>query len=53
MTKKDSGAKLSLLLSMTIFGTIGIFRQWIPLPSGTIALVRGAVGTCDLPEKRS
>ena len=45
MTKKDSGAKLSLLLSMTIFGTIGIFRQWIPLPSGTIALVRGAVGT--------
>ena len=33
-----------LILAMAIFGTIGIFRKFIPLPSATIALTRGAVG---------
>lgn len=38
-------AKLGLLTSMFIFGTIGIFRRYIPLPSGMVACVRGLVGT--------
>jgi len=33
-----------MLLSMVIFGTIGLFVRHIPLPSASIALVRGAVG---------
>lgn len=34
-----------LISSMLIFGTIGIFRRWIPLPSALLACFRGAVGT--------
>ncbi|MBQ8340777.1 MAG: DMT family transporter [Clostridia bacterium] len=34
----------ALVLSMVIFGTVGIFRRYIPLPSGWIALARGTVG---------
>ncbi|MBR6542053.1 MAG: DMT family transporter [Anaerotignum sp.] len=37
-------AKLELIASMFIFGTIGIFVRYIPLPSTIIALVRGFVG---------
>ena len=37
-------AKLELIASMFIFGTIGIFVRHIPLPSSMIALVRGFVG---------
>ncbi len=37
-------SKLSLILSMFIFGTIGIFRRYIPLPSSLLALARGAIG---------
>lgn len=32
------------LTAMVIFGTIGIFRRYIPLPSGMIALCRGIIG---------
>ncbi len=38
-------AKLNIVLSMLIFGTIGIFVRHVPLPSSVIALVRGVVGT--------
>lgn len=38
-------SKLSLIGAMVIFGTIGIVRRYIGLPSGLIALVRAAVGT--------
>lgn len=38
------GALLALILAMSIFGTIGIFRQWIPLPSATVALARSVIG---------
>ena len=38
-------AKLSLLSAMLIFGTIGIFVRYIPLPSSVIALGRGIIGT--------
>lgn len=37
-------AKLELIASMFIFGTIGIFVRHIPLPFSMIALVRGFVG---------
>lgn len=38
------GALLSFSLSMLIFGSIGVFRRYIGLPSGLIAAVRGFVG---------
>lgn len=43
-TKKNS-ARLSFIFSMCIFGTIGIFVRFIPLPSSVIALSRGITGT--------
>lgn len=36
--------QLALMAAMTIFGTIGIFRRYIPLPSGAVALARSAIG---------
>ena len=38
-------ARLSIIIAMLIFGTIGIFVRHVPLPSSVIALVRGVVGT--------
>lgn len=38
-------AKLLLSVSMLIFGTIGVFRRYIPLSSEFIALIRGLIGT--------
>ncbi len=37
-------ALVSLLGSMVIFGTIGIFRRFIPFPSSLIAFSRGLIG---------
>jgi len=37
-------ATLKLTLSMFIFGTIGIFRRYIPLPSSMVAMTRGIMG---------
>lgn len=37
-------AKVQLMASMTIFGTIGIFVRYISLPSSVLALVRGFIG---------
>ncbi|MBE6556208.1 MAG: DMT family transporter [Ruminococcaceae bacterium] len=42
------GAYFSLVSAMTVFGTIGLFRRLIPLPSGAVALVRGMIGTLTL-----
>ena len=36
--------KLKILTSMAIFGTIGIFVRFIPLPSAVIAFCRGVLG---------
>ena len=36
--------QLAIIVAMTVFGTIGIFRRYIPLSSGAVALVRSAVG---------
>ena len=33
-----------ITLSMFIFGTIGLFRRWIDLPSSLVAMARGAIG---------
>lgn len=41
----EGAARLRLALSMLLFGTVGIFRRGIALPSTVIALVRAAVGT--------
>ena len=38
-------SKIKLISSMLIFGTIGIFVKYIPLPSSVIALARGVIGT--------
>lgn len=38
-------ARLSIIISMLIFGTIGLFVRHVSLPSSVIALVRGVVGT--------
>lgn len=42
---QDGKTKLSLLSAMLIFGTIGLFVRYIPLPSSLIALSRGCIGT--------
>ena len=42
---KENAKPLRMLVaSMVIFGTVGIFRRWIPLPSATVAAARGLVG---------
>lgn len=38
-------AMLQMILSMVIFGTVGIFRTYIPLPSSFIAMLRGLIGS--------
>lgn len=35
---------LKNVLAMFIFGTIGIFRRYLPLPSSFVAMMRGAIG---------
>ncbi len=41
-------AKLKLILSMIVFGSIGIFVRNISLPSEVIAMVRGIIGSAVL-----
>ncbi len=43
--KKQYAALSRLLGAMCIFGTIGIFVRYIPLPSSIIALSRGIIGS--------
>lgn len=43
--KVKNKSKLTMAFAMTIFGTIGIFRRYIPLSSGAVSLVRGLIGT--------
>ncbi|MBQ6432319.1 MAG: DMT family transporter [Oscillospiraceae bacterium] len=37
-----------LIAAMTLYGTIGVFRHYIPLPSGLIACARGLIGALSL-----
>ncbi len=41
-------ARLSLIASMCIFGTIGVLRRFLPVPSGFLAMTRGLVGSAAL-----
>ncbi len=45
MKKSYIHSLIKLLISMTIFGTIGLFVRYISLPSSVIALVRGVIGS--------
>ena len=40
---KEIKAKISIILAMSIFGTIGIFIRNIPFSSAMIAAVRGLI----------
>lgn len=40
-----SASKLKIILAMFIWGSIGIFVKFIPLPSSAIALARGIIGS--------
>ena len=42
--QENRSARLQMITAMTIFGTIGIFVHYIPLPSSVIALARGTIG---------
>lgn len=48
MKNEKASAMAKLVSSMVIFGTIGIFRRYIPLSSGVIAMARGFVGAAVL-----
>ena len=48
MTDKNLKSYLMLITSMLIFGTIGIFRRFIPLSSGMLAFSRGLLGSAFL-----
>ena len=41
---QKTGSKIRIIISMVIFGTIGVFRHYTPLPSSLIAMVRGLIG---------
>lgn len=45
---ESAKSKMMFLLAMFIFGSIGIFRRYIPLPSGMIAMCRGFIGVAFL-----
>lgn len=42
--KENNTSKLNMMLAMFIFGTIGLFVKYIPLPSSLIAMLRGFAG---------
>ena len=41
---KKLSPRAKIVLSMLIFGTIGLFRRWIPFPSSVVALARSVIG---------
>ncbi len=44
MRRNERGPLLMLISSMLIFGTIGVFRRYIPFSSAFLAMVRGLLG---------
>ena len=44
MKHEVTRARLSLIASMCIFGTIGLVRRYLPVPSGFLAMARGLLG---------
>ncbi|MDD6036021.1 MAG: DMT family transporter [Lachnospiraceae bacterium] len=45
MGQKKKSAIIQLSLAMLIFGSIGVFRKFIPLSSSWLACTRGVIGT--------
>lgn len=45
MKEESNKARLQFLLTMMIFGTLGIFVRYVELPSTVIAEARGLIGT--------
>lgn len=41
---RERGAKMAAAGAMAIFGTIGLFRRWIDLPSGALSFARAVIG---------
>ncbi len=48
MEHQNKKAMLGVIGAMLIFGTIGIFREYTPLPSGLLAMARGLIGAAFL-----
>ncbi len=40
----NGSAKFNVILAMFIYGTIGIFVRYIPMPSAVISMLRGLIG---------
>lgn len=45
MNNKSAKSYIMIIVSMLMFGTIGIFRRYIPLSSGLLAFLRGILGS--------
>ena len=43
MEKKNKNARVMMIVSMTVFGTLGLFVRNIPLSSGELALYRAVL----------
>ena len=43
MTERKK-ATLKMIFAMSVFGTLGVFVRYIPLPSGSLAFLRGVIG---------
>ncbi len=44
MKTETSASRRALICAMLIFGTIGVFRKYIPISSGMLAMLRGFIG---------
>ena len=42
---EEQRAKITLIMVMAVFGTIGVFVNYIKLPTSVIAVVRGIIGS--------
>ena len=45
MRPSEKSSRFVMILSMVIFGTIGILRRYIPYSSSLVAMVRGIIGS--------
>ena len=45
MKRIETKSLVMILLSMIIWGSVGLFRRFIPLPSAVLACCRGIIGT--------
>lgn len=43
-SKKNQTALIQMIVSVLIFGTVGVFRRYIPISSGLLACIRGIGG---------